>query len=89
MFATKLDLFSIGTIKVPIHTEPISKLVHIPDLSIAKPVLKQHVEPICVLAINLVVFPNITKQHLFKIFFYPEVGEMIIDETHAREQVKI
>jgi hypothetical protein len=38
MFATKLDLLSIGTIKVPIHIEPIFKPVHIPNLSIVEPV---------------------------------------------------
>jgi hypothetical protein len=29
MFVTKLDLFSIGTIKVPTHTNSISKPLHI------------------------------------------------------------
>jgi hypothetical protein len=36
MFAIKLDMFSIGTIKVPIHTELVCKLVHIIDLNITK-----------------------------------------------------
>jgi hypothetical protein len=31
--------------------------------------------------VNLVIPPNIIKQHLPETFFYPEVGDMIIDET--------
>jgi hypothetical protein len=34
MFVIKLDMFSMGTIKIPIHTELVFKLVHIKDLSI-------------------------------------------------------
>jgi hypothetical protein len=40
MFATELDMFSIGTIEVPTHTKLVFKLVHIPYLSIAEPVPK-------------------------------------------------
>ncbi len=35
MFTTKLDMFSIGTIEIPMHIEPVSKAIHILDLSIA------------------------------------------------------
>jgi hypothetical protein len=58
MFVIELDLLSIGTIKTPIHTELISKLVHIQDLSIVKPISKQPIELVCVLAVNLPVPPN-------------------------------
>jgi hypothetical protein len=34
MFVTKLDLFSIGTIKIPIQIEPVSKPYHILNLNI-------------------------------------------------------
>jgi hypothetical protein len=83
MFTTKLDLFSIGTIEIPTHIELVSKPIHILDLNITKLVPKQHVEPICVLAINLAIPPDIVKQHLPKIFFHLEVGEMIINEIHV------
>jgi hypothetical protein len=57
MFTTKLYLFSIGTITIPTHIEPIYKLTCILDLSIVVP--KQHVELVelvCVLVVNLVIF---------------------------------
>jgi hypothetical protein len=41
MFAIELDMFSIGTIKVPIYIEPVFKLVCIPNLSIEKSFPKQ------------------------------------------------
>jgi hypothetical protein len=56
MFATELDLFSIGTIELPIHTKSVFKLIHIIDLNIIKPVSKQLIEPICVLAISLSIY---------------------------------
>jgi hypothetical protein len=28
-FTPKLDIFSIGTIKIPTHIEPVSKAIHI------------------------------------------------------------
>jgi hypothetical protein len=61
MFVIKLDLFAIGTIEVPIHIELVSKPIHIPDLNITKLVPKQHVEPVCVLVVNLVIPPDIVK----------------------------
>jgi hypothetical protein len=88
MFATKLDLFSIGTIKVPTHIKLISKPVHIPNLNIANLVLKKLVELVCVLVINLAIPLNIIKQHLPKMLFHLEVGEMIVDETFFQEQVQ-
>jgi hypothetical protein len=45
MFATKLDLFSIGTIAVPIHTKPLPTLICILDIGIAKQVQKQLLKP--------------------------------------------
>jgi hypothetical protein len=82
MFPTKLDLFSIGTIKIPIHTKLVSKPIHIPNLSITNLVPKQpSIELICVLAINLVIPPDTIKQHLFETFFHLEIEEMIVDET--------
>jgi hypothetical protein len=50
--------------KISTHIELVSKPIHIPDLSITKLVPKQHVEPICVLGVNLAILPNIVKQHL-------------------------
>jgi hypothetical protein len=88
MFATKLDLFSIGTIEIPTHTELVSKLIHIPNLSLANLVPKQPIELICVLAINLVIPPDIIKQHLLETFFHLEIGEMIVDETFFQEQIQ-
>jgi hypothetical protein len=37
----------------------------------------------CVLAINVVIPPNIIEQHLPETFFHPKVGVMIIDETRT------
>jgi hypothetical protein len=74
-------LFSIGTKEIPIHIEQLSKPVCIPKLSITKPVLKQFVEPVCVLVVNLVIPLDTIKQHLPKNFSHPEEGEMIIDKT--------
>jgi hypothetical protein len=51
MFATKLDMFSIGTITVPTHTEPIPKHV-LPNIIVAKPILKQPIIPIDVLVVK-------------------------------------
>jgi hypothetical protein len=81
MFAIKLDLFSIGTIVVPTHVEPVSKIIYIQDLNIAKLVPKQPIQLICVLVVTLAIPPNIIKQHLLETFFHLEIGEMIIDET--------
>jgi hypothetical protein len=38
--------------------------------------------------VNLAIPPNIIKQRLPKTFLYPEVGDIIIDETPTREQVQ-
>jgi hypothetical protein len=68
--------------------ELVLKPIHIPYLNITKLVPKQHVEPIWVLAINLVIPPDIVMQHLPEIFFHLEVGEIIINETPTRERVQ-
>jgi hypothetical protein len=81
MFAIELDMFSIGTIKVPIYIKPVFKLVCIPNLSIEKSFPKQLAEPMCVLNVNLAIPPDIVKHHLLETFFHPKVGKMIIDET--------
>ncbi len=83
MFATKLDMRSIRTITIPTHTKHVPKLVCILDTIMAELILKQLVVPINVLAVKLVIPPNIVKQNLPKTFFHLEVGEMIVDETHA------
>ncbi len=83
MFATKLDLFSIGTIAIPIHTKPVPTLICIPNTIITESVLKQHVKSVGVLAMKLAIQPNIIQQHLLETFFHPKVGKMIVDETHA------
>jgi hypothetical protein len=64
MFATKLVLFSIGTIAVPTHTKPIFKIDYISNLTITKQVQTQHVELVCVLVVNLFIPLGIVKQHL-------------------------
>jgi hypothetical protein len=88
MFATKLDLFLIGTIIVPTHIEHVPKPICIQNIIMAKPILK-HVIPINVLAMKLVLPLDIVKQHLTKIFFHPKVGEMIVNETPAQKQIQI
>jgi hypothetical protein len=86
MFATKLNLFSIRTIAIYIHTKLIFKLVYIHNFSIIESVPKQPIEPMfCVLVVNLAIPFDIIKQHLPKTFFHLEVGKMIIDETPAQE----
>jgi hypothetical protein len=72
MFTTKLDMFSIGTITLPIHMESILKPVCILDLSITKLVPKQLVKLICVLVVNLIIPPDTIKQHLPETFFHPK-----------------
>jgi hypothetical protein len=81
-------MFSIGTIKIPIHTELVFKLIHITNFNISKLIPKQLVEPICVLVVNLAIPPNIIKQHLSETFFHPKVGQMIIDETPIQERIQ-
>jgi hypothetical protein len=82
VFTTKLNLFSIGTIIIPyIHTKLVSKLNCILNLSIVGHVPKQLVELVCVLFINLIIPPNIVKQHLPETFLHTKKGEMIINET--------
>jgi len=51
IFAIKLDMFLVRTIAVPIHIELVPKLVYILEFSITKSILKQPLEPVCVLAI--------------------------------------
>ncbi len=52
MFTTKLNMFSIGTIAVPTHIEPIPKLTCIPNIGITKLVQKQPIKTIGILVIN-------------------------------------
>jgi hypothetical protein len=85
MFATKLDLFSIGTIEVSTHTKLVSKPIHTPNLNTTYPIPKQIVESVCVLIINLVIPLNTIKQHLPETFFHQKIGEMIVDETLVQE----
>jgi len=54
----------------------------------AKLILNQPIILANVLAMKLVVPPNIAKQHSLETFFHPQVGEMIIDETPAWEQIQ-
>ncbi len=53
-----------------------------------KPLPKQHVEPIRVLVVNLVLRADIIKQHLPKTFSHPEVGKMIIAETPTQKRIQ-
>jgi len=85
MFATKLDLFSIGTIEVSTHTKLVSKPIHTPNLNTTYPIPKQIVELVCVLIINLVIPLNTIKQHLLEKIFHQKIGEMIVDETLVQE----
>jgi hypothetical protein len=52
-----------------------------------KPILNQLIVPVDVLVVKLIIPPDIVKQHLPKAFFHLKVGEMIVDETLAREQI--
>ncbi len=88
MSAMELNMFPIGTITIPIHIELVLKSTFIPYFNITKWDPKQLVETICVLAINLTIPPNVIKQCLLEIFFHLKMGEMIINETLAREQVQ-
>jgi hypothetical protein len=85
MFAIELDLFSIQIITLPIHIELILKPVCILNIIMAKPILKQPIVPIDVLAMKLAIPPDTIKQHLFETFLHPEVGEMIVNETPTHE----
>ncbi len=87
MVATKSNMFSIGIIRIPTHIELVSKVVCIPNIIMAKPILNQLIVPVDVLAVKLVIPPDIVKQHLPKAFFHLEVGEMIVDERLARERI--
>jgi hypothetical protein len=71
----------IETIVVPTHTEPIPKPACILDIGTTKPVQKQPVKTIGILAVKLAMPLDIIKQHLLETFFHPKVGEMIVDET--------
>jgi hypothetical protein len=68
MFATKLNLFSIGTIVVPTHIEPIPKPIYIPNVIKAKLVLKQPITLVYVLVVKLTIPHDIVKQHLLETF---------------------
>jgi hypothetical protein len=57
----------------------------IPNIIIAKLVLKQPIKPIDVLVVKLIIPLNIVKQHLPKGFFHLKVRKMIVDETHVQE----
>jgi len=61
MFATKLDMFSIGTMTIPIHNEPIPIIDCVPNIVTIKLVLKQLVQSIDLLVVKLVIPPNIVK----------------------------
>jgi hypothetical protein len=64
MFAIELDLFSIGTIAIPIHAKLVYKSTCIPYFNIIKHILKQLIEPVCVLVVNLIIPHDIVKHHL-------------------------
>jgi hypothetical protein len=80
-------MLSIGTITILTNTKHVPKPVYILDIIMEKPILKQHVVPIDVLVVKLVIPPGFIKQHLPSTFFLLEVGEMIVDETLAWEQI--
>jgi hypothetical protein len=96
MFATKLGLFSIGTIIVPtlILLDQLVKLITSTSLNLVSHVTKlvEHVSEPPVLSnvpiklvhvhpIKIAIPPDTFQQHLLKTFFQLEVGEMDIDET--------
>jgi hypothetical protein len=71
---TKLPI-SLNLVKhVFVHVEPIYVL-HVQN--------DQLVELVFILHVQIVIPPDIFKQHLPKIFFQAQIGEMEIDETHA------
>jgi hypothetical protein len=61
MFATELDMFSLGTITILIHTKLVPKLVYIPDIVIVGPIPKHQVKLVGVLAVKLAIPPDIIK----------------------------
>jgi hypothetical protein len=54
-------MFSIRTIAIPIHIEHVPKPVCIPNIIMAKPILKQLIVPIDVLVVKLAIPPDIVK----------------------------
>jgi len=71
MFVIELHLFSIGTIIIPTHIEHIPKPICLLYIIMAKLILNQPIILANVLAMKLVVPPNIAKQHSLETFFHP------------------
>jgi hypothetical protein len=63
MFATKLNLFSFGTIVILIHIEHVLQPIYIPNIVIAEQVPKHPVQIVGVLVVKLVTPLDIVKQH--------------------------
>jgi hypothetical protein len=83
-------LFSIGTISVPKlakSKQPITPSSST-TLGLIEQVLNVLVEPIFVLPIHILILHDIFKHHLLETFIQPEIVEIIIDETHAHEQIQ-
>jgi hypothetical protein len=74
-------MFSIGTIFIP---KPVKSKQCVNLISSSSLNLVQHVfvliELVYVLHVRIIILPTTFKQHLLKIFFQHEVGEMEIDE---------
>jgi hypothetical protein len=68
MFAMELDMFSIGTITIPTHIEPIPTTYFIPNIVIAKLVLK-HVKYVGVLAVKLTYHLRLSNNTYLKLYF--------------------
>jgi len=103
MFATKLRLFSIETIVVPLPVmlqQPINLIasiglnlveqvyVHVELIYVLPIPFDIPVEPVFVLPIQIVIPPDTFKQHLPKTFFQPKVRKMEIDEMLVRIKVQ-
>ncbi len=98
MFVTKLRLFSIRNLVVPIpmRLEQLVNLIALASLNLVEHVYV-HVEfvsilhvlsyilvkSISILHVQIIILPDTFKQHLLETFLQLEVGEMEIDETLA------
>jgi hypothetical protein len=74
-------MFSIGTIFVPklVRSKQHANLISSSSLNLVQNVFVL-IEPVYVLHVRIIILPTTFKQHLPKIFFQHEVGEMEIDQ---------
>ncbi len=102
MFATKLGLFSIGTIIVLtlVWSNQLVKFITLAGMNIVEvivlvePMFESHVlsnilvKPVFVLLVKIVIPLDTFQQHLPKMFFQLEAGEMEMDKTPTQIKVQ-